>query len=431
MRSSVKALPFLVLTIVALSPSVARAEARPPRGEGTYYLQAGDVVLMLGDAVTEDAGFYRSIFYSDLPDEYPELVGDRPGNDMRGAHVRFINAGAAGTTATDCLRNLGTVLARHKPTVAVVCFGTNDSYRDAQEFSSSIRGIVTRLRERSVSVTLMTPPYVNMKEHPELEARARTLGELVGQLRRIAAETSLPLADCYEAMRAHVEAGKGDLSWGDGVHPSTAGKRMMAAQLQKAWGFGKPLAEMPKPVAPAAPAGGKRPAGGADWISLSPQGNGILPWKAQGGRTWVEDGAICATNNADVYYAAQMHAFEFECEVKGGGGDHQTVIGINLSQWTWGRGSRRALARIYRDGDMHIDGANTPRWRAGAGVFNLSDWTTVRIAVTRTTVTVYKDGEKYADIDISAEPERAGSIYWFPYGNNTVRMRNARIRALE
>jgi hypothetical protein len=47
-------------------------------------------------------------------------------------------------------------------------------------------------------------------------------------------------------MKSELDGDGRELSWGDGIHPNDAGRRMMADALQTAWGFGKPLGRAPE-----------------------------------------------------------------------------------------------------------------------------------------------------------------------------------------
>ncbi len=69
------------------------------RGRGTYYLEPRDVVLLLGDAITVDAGYWRFVS-QDLGTKFPQLaIEDDAAPTRRGDGVRVVNAGEAGDTA--------------------------------------------------------------------------------------------------------------------------------------------------------------------------------------------------------------------------------------------------------------------------------------------------------------------------------------------
>jgi lysophospholipase L1-like esterase len=217
------------------SPARAAAAAVKRRGEGTYFLHPSDTVLVVGDAISAEGGVYRLVFEDDIGTKYPGLAGAKA--------PKLVNAAAPGATAASVSRILPGHLDRHRPNVAVVCCGVNDSFMDVYGFATSMRAIVRTLKERSVAVTLLAPPPMNASNHPELTARSAALDQMIDQLRRLAAEEGVPLADCHATMKEHLAGGGATLDWGDGVHPNACGKRMMADALQSAWGFGEPLVE--------------------------------------------------------------------------------------------------------------------------------------------------------------------------------------------
>jgi len=240
---------------VAERPAPAAAE---PRGEGSYYLRPGDVILALGDAITLAGGFYRKI-EEDLAREYPGLAS-RGG----AGRVRVVNAGQAGATVADVLGRLPALLAEYRPTVSVVCLGTNDRYRDRAAFAAGMSSLVQTLQAASVAVTLVTPPSPCVRGRPELEGEAAVLAEMAEEIRRVAREKGAVLADAFAATKRQAEDSGRDLSWGDGIHPDDAGDRAIADAIQAAWGLGRPLAGpgragagAPRPAAPARPSAEK------------------------------------------------------------------------------------------------------------------------------------------------------------------------------
>jgi len=210
----------------------ASEPATKPRGEGTYWLRPGDRVLALGDGVMAEGGVLRLALEDDLDDKYEGLA----------KKIRLVNAGVVGDSAARAAARVDALIAQKRPTAAVVCFGLNDSYRDPHGYRSAVRAIITKLQDANVGVTVLTPPYIDASRAGELGERSRALDEMVGQLKRVAAEKGVTYADCYTPMKRAAQGGAA-LDWGDGIHPAKRGKRMMADALQEAWGFGGPLQE--------------------------------------------------------------------------------------------------------------------------------------------------------------------------------------------
>ena len=213
------------------TPAVRRQ--RPPRrGESTYYLRPGDVVLVLGDATAADGRYYERMVHADLAERYPALAG---GDD--GRSVQFVNAGVASETASAGARRLGGLLARHKPTVVVIAYGLSDLLDGDASFVSAVRGMIAELKRRSIAITVLSPPGVCVLAYPWLEPHAMELGKMADALRTVASQTGATYVDC----QIPVTASDRDVSWGDGIHPNDEGHRLIADALQEAWGVGKPL----------------------------------------------------------------------------------------------------------------------------------------------------------------------------------------------
>jgi len=71
------------------------------RGRDRTISAKGDVVLWLGDEVTQE-GYFSYVFYEDLKRQHPDLVQQRDGQmpkDYQGPGLRFVNAGQNGETA--------------------------------------------------------------------------------------------------------------------------------------------------------------------------------------------------------------------------------------------------------------------------------------------------------------------------------------------
>jgi hypothetical protein len=94
-------------------------------------------------------------------------------------------------------------------------------------------------------------------------AEAR-MPKTVEQLRKLAADEGVTFVDAFAAFKAAAAKEDKKRLTVDGVHPNADGFRVMADALQKAWGFGKPLATAgtqrpaPAPVPDAAKENGSK-----------------------------------------------------------------------------------------------------------------------------------------------------------------------------
>jgi len=216
------------------SDGAALKAAPRKRGGDSFFLRPGDTVLFLGDAITREGGYLRRARQR-IAKEYPDLSRDEA------ASLRFVNEGVVGGTAGTGAGTLSGALSKRRPSVCVVCYGANDFYADRDRFATNVRSIVARLKSAKVAVTLMTPLALDPRGRDELAPHAGTIDRMAGEVRAIARDEGVPLADCHAASQRRIASGANDLSWGDGIHPGSAGRELMAEALLEAWGIGKPL----------------------------------------------------------------------------------------------------------------------------------------------------------------------------------------------
>ncbi len=276
-------MPRLLLLVCSIGAALAiglfAVNSAEPKddAEKTYYLREGDVVLFLGDSITEETKYYWALFSDDLKQKYPSLnKGDVPykKEEMVGAGIKFVNAGVSGDTAAGGVKRLEALLAKHKPTVCVVCFGMNDRYKDRMGYKKSLQEIVKKCKESKAAVTVLSPPCVDVISKPELKPFVKTLEEMTAEAKAVADDEGAIFADCYTPYRTRMEDRKNVLSYGDGIHPNDAGHRLMADALQKVWGYGLPLpkageARRTKAAKPSGSAAATPFHGGVVWEALT------------------------------------------------------------------------------------------------------------------------------------------------------------------
>lgn len=225
---------------VAAAQDAATASA--PSDQEPYYLRKGDVVLWMGDQITEDS-YFTLIFNEDLRRAHPELVlkdGQLP-KDMKGPGIQFVNAGQAGETATAAIHRVDGLISKHRPTVAVLCYGMADRFRDRNRYRESLKVLTQKLKRAGVSVTIVSAPSVCIIKHPEMDKYLPVMKELSVEAKKVAEDEKVGFADAYAATEASAKEGR-DFTQ-DGAHPNRRGQRMICDELQSAWGFGRPLAK--------------------------------------------------------------------------------------------------------------------------------------------------------------------------------------------
>ncbi|MFO7976871.1 MAG: FAD-dependent oxidoreductase [Candidatus Hydrogenedentota bacterium] len=201
-----------------------------------------DMGRRIGRAAVEEADIQPRLKIVCLGDsitarEYPARLEARLGN------YDVINAGVGGNTAAQGLERLDTDVLVHDPAAVIVLFGTNDSvmtsagtYRTPLDaYEETMREIVNRCRDAGAKVIVCTlPPIVpepyfarHPKEYYDAEGGLEAvLSRYRDAAKRVAQDTGAALADINEALAEDAVA-----MFPDGVHPSAAGERRMAALL--------------------------------------------------------------------------------------------------------------------------------------------------------------------------------------------------------
>jgi lysophospholipase L1-like esterase len=236
--------PFITGVLFILATDVVAAPPAATREAG--FLRKGDRVVFLGDSITARA-IYTGYIEDWVRALHPEL------------EVRFFNAGKGSDTAEGGLRRLEKDVLVHSPSVVVVCYGMNDAVvrrpnaavdpRQLETYLSSHREVIRILKARGVRPFLMTPPIARLDLTGELEGHYRRLAVFSDELRKLAAELQIPIADVYHLLRKQEpeyrkHALNGQSLVPDGVHPGEAGCMLMAMEVLEAWG----LAQRPRGV---------------------------------------------------------------------------------------------------------------------------------------------------------------------------------------
>ena len=253
---------YLLLAMVAaglaVSPaSVRGADESEPTGATNatptpraYFLQPGDVVLFLGNSITEGAQPEMNFLAEDFRKKYPKLAEGK-------GQVQLITAGIGGEQAVAGAGRLKALLDQHKPTVCVVCYGTCEVvYKGEENFTPAMKDIVRQLKKARVAITVVSPPPAFAKNWKQgalpVEQLLDGIPRMVKEAKSIAAaEKGAIFVDAFAAFKAAAAKSKKELT-SDGIHPNEGGYRVMTDALQKAWGFGSPLGSHPSRRSPRA-----------------------------------------------------------------------------------------------------------------------------------------------------------------------------------
>jgi acyl-CoA thioesterase-1 len=174
-------------------------------------LEAATIVC-LGDSITAGRGLSEE-------EAYPALVQGLARQD--GLDWRVVNAGVSGDTTAGGLRRVDWLI-KGSPDLVLIALGANDGLRGLPVAASSanLRAIIDRLRAAKVRVALagMLLPMNYGEDYRSAFAAI---------FPALAAECHLPLLPfLLEGV-----GGKAELNQADGIHPTAAGQRLIAAHV--------------------------------------------------------------------------------------------------------------------------------------------------------------------------------------------------------
>jgi acyl-CoA thioesterase-1 len=173
----------------------------------------GPLVAFLGDSLT-------SGWKLPVEQAYPACL--QRSLRQRGRPIRVLNAGVSGDTVAQGGERLSGVLGQ-KPDVLVVALGINDGLRGLPlgQVETNLRDIVERAARARVRVLL-----VGMRIPPGRDPEySRRFGQIYPQL---AADYRIPLVPfLLEGV-----AGRSDMTFPDGLHPSAAGQEQLARNVR-------------------------------------------------------------------------------------------------------------------------------------------------------------------------------------------------------
>lgn len=204
-------------------------------------------IVTFGDSTTATRG--PLVVYSMiLAKELPQL----------GFPVKVINSGIGGNRTDQAKARLKKDVLDHRPDVVVIQFGINDASVDVwktppatksrisqDQYETNLRHLIKTLREKNIQVILMTPNSMRWVERikklygkppydpDDPDGFNVILKSYAETVRKIARDENVPLVDVYSAFENYANQ-KGQSAHDlllDGVHPNTAGQKMVADLL--------------------------------------------------------------------------------------------------------------------------------------------------------------------------------------------------------
>ena len=220
----------IILTIALLFLISASAHADP-----------APTIVAFGDSTTAPRG-NLVVYASLLQQQFPS--------------ARVINAGVGGNSTVEARARFERDVLAHDPALVIIQFGINDSAVDVwkgadqprvplTDYAQNLAYFVQTLRQRGAAVILMTPNPMcwtdQLKEmygkppyHPDdPDGFNVLLKQYAQQMRNLAAEEDVPLADAYAAFEQfdRVEGQSVSDLLLDGMHPNDRGHALETALL--------------------------------------------------------------------------------------------------------------------------------------------------------------------------------------------------------
>jgi lysophospholipase L1-like esterase len=224
--------------------------AAPTLSAQSFFLKKGDVVVVMGDSITEQR----------LYSNYLEIWSQ---TRFPSYNLVFRNVGIGGDSSGGGNGRFKRDVLPHKPTVLTVDFGMNDgrylwvgkilnkkeiTQKDIDAayavYMKGMQGIADQAKAAKIRVAWVTPQPVEHNLGTEAEAYNKALEKFGDGVKKIAEKNGGQFADQFHPYWAVIhkarEAGeKGRITGGDAVHPGPPGQALMAASILKATGFPK------------------------------------------------------------------------------------------------------------------------------------------------------------------------------------------------
>ncbi len=220
-----------------LSAFLLLLSAAPLASAQEFFLKKGDVVVMMGDSITEQR----------LYSNYVEMWSQ---TRFPSYNLVFRNVGIGGDTSGGGNGRFKRDVLTHKPTVLTVDFGMNDgrytafSDKTFDPYMKGLTGIANQAKEANIRVAWITPQPVEHKPGDKAETYNLTLEKFGDGVKQIAEKNNGLFVDQFHPYwsvieKARKDGEKGRITSGDAVHPGPPGQAMMAAAILKGMNFPK------------------------------------------------------------------------------------------------------------------------------------------------------------------------------------------------
>lgn len=209
-----------------------------PAGAGEFFFKDGDVVVMIGDSITEQH-LYSNYVEMWTVTRFPKWK------------LTFRNVGIGGDRSVGGNARFVRDVMLHKPTAMTVDFGMNDGgYRAFEEgtfqpYMDGLQGMADQAQAAQIRVAWITPqPLDNAEQGPTaLTGYNQTLERFSEGVKAIADRNSGLFVDQFHPYLATLDRARAKgpryerITAGDAVHPGPPGQALMAAAILEGLGF--------------------------------------------------------------------------------------------------------------------------------------------------------------------------------------------------
>ncbi len=225
-------LTLALAALVALWAAPARADEAAKSGQ--FFFKDGDVVVMIGDSITEQH-LYSNYVEMWTVTRFPAWK------------LTFRNTGIGGDTSTGGNARFKRDVLRYHPTAMTVDFGMNDGgYQPFNEgrfraYMNGLQGMADQAKAANIRVAWITPQPLDTDSPGKIEPNAynQTLEKFSDGVKEIAEKNGGLFVDQFHPYLAVLNKARGEMekynriTGGDAVHPGPAGQSLMAASILK------------------------------------------------------------------------------------------------------------------------------------------------------------------------------------------------------
>ncbi|MBC8044974.1 MAG: SGNH/GDSL hydrolase family protein [Rhizobacter sp.] len=198
-----------------------------------------DTVVFFGDSITEQGGGengYVTLFKTAVQAKLPE--------------VKIVNAGVSGNKSTDLVSRVEKDVLSQQPAVAIIYIGINDVWHkrlfagggtSRENYETALTTLVQKFKANRIRPVLCTMTVIG--ELPDGQnPQDQDLSDYAETVRRVCGREQVVLIDLRKrfmetlAKRNPNRVSQGILTT-DGVHLSTDGNKLVAAEMLKAFGL--------------------------------------------------------------------------------------------------------------------------------------------------------------------------------------------------